>query len=110
MGCTASTPLGPEHVVLTKKDLATASFKSQLLDLKIQERFNVLDQGVKCMAEYIWIGGSGQDLRSKTKTLESSPSCVADLPDWNFGESLPLCSPRRAHAPRSSWFNLEPVC
>ena len=29
--------------------------------------FNDMDQNGRVLAEYIWIGGSGQDLRSKTK-------------------------------------------
>ncbi|RHY05993.1 hypothetical protein DYB37_004150 [Aphanomyces astaci] len=46
-----------------------------------------LDTGSSVQAEYIWIGGSGEDLRCKTRTLEKSPASVADLPDWNFDGS-----------------------
>jgi len=49
--------------------------------------FLLLDQSSFVQAEYIWIGGSGQDLRSKTKTIEKVPSSVADLPDWNYDGS-----------------------
>eukprot|EP00499_Haloplacidia_sp_CaronLabIsolate_P001166 CAMPEP_0196797762 /NCGR_PEP_ID=MMETSP1104-20130614/38800_1 /TAXON_ID=33652 /ORGANISM="Cafeteria sp., Strain Caron Lab Isolate" /LENGTH=362 /DNA_ID=CAMNT_0042168169 /DNA_START=10 /DNA_END=1098 /DNA_ORIENTATION=- len=41
----------------------------------------------KIQAEYVWIGGSGQDLRSKTKTIDRVPSSPADLPVWNFDGS-----------------------
>ena len=51
MGCSSSKGLGLEHVVLTKKKDA-GGFMTKKLDLKIQERFNVLAQGDKCMAEY----------------------------------------------------------
>ena len=50
MGCSTSRGLGLEHVVLTKKKDA-GGFMTKKLDLKIQERFNVLAQGDKCMAE-----------------------------------------------------------
>jgi len=46
-----------------------------------------LPQGPKVMAEYIWIGGSGHDIRSKTKTLMSKPTDIEELPIWNFDGS-----------------------
>lgn len=39
------------------------------------------------MAEYIWIGGSGSDLRSKTKTVTHKVTKPEDLPIWNFDGS-----------------------
>lgn len=41
----------------------------------------------KVLAEYVWIGGSGFDLRCKTKTLTKAPSGLSDLPIWNFDGS-----------------------
>ena len=46
-----------------------------------------LDQGGKVIAEYIWISGSGINLRSKARTLERKVESLADLPDWNFDGS-----------------------
>ena len=39
------------------------------------------------IAEYVWIGGSGDDLRSKSKTLNYYPNNVSDLPIWNYDGS-----------------------
>ena len=58
-----------------------------LLDPVILDRFLPLDQGDKIAAEYVWIGGTGSDLRSKTKTLKKKPSSVKDLPVWNYDGS-----------------------
>ena len=35
----------------------------------------------------MWIDGSGETMRSKVKVLESRPSQVEDLPQWNFDGS-----------------------
>jgi glutamine synthetase len=42
----------------------------------------------RIQAEYIWIGGSGQDLRCKTRTLDiNEVSSLDDLPVWNYDGS-----------------------
>lgn len=35
---------------------------------------------LQVMAEYIWLGASGSDIRSKTKVLDCQPESVEDLP------------------------------
>jgi len=60
---------------------ALASNKAML------DRYLTLPQGdlVQCM--YVWIDGSGQNLRAKTKTVEEEPKKPSDLPIWNFDGS-----------------------
>ncbi|KDO28085.1 glutamine synthetase cytosolic isozyme 1-1 [Saprolegnia parasitica CBS 223.65] len=57
------------------------------LDRAVYDSYASLDTGNYIQAEYVWIGGSGQDLRCKTRTLDKAPTSVADLPIWNFDGS-----------------------
>ncbi|XP_017605229.1 glutamine synthetase nodule isozyme [Gossypium arboreum] len=41
----------------------------------------------KIIAEYIWVGGSGIDLRSKARTLSGPVSDPSKLPKWNYDGS-----------------------
>lgn len=58
-----------------------------LLDTSILSRFATLDQNGKVSAEYVWIGGSGADMRSKTRVLDKLPTKPEDLPIWNYDGS-----------------------
>ncbi|GBG91202.1 hypothetical protein CBR_g52084 [Chara braunii] len=41
----------------------------------------------RIIAEYIWVGGSGLDLRSKARTLPGPVKSVSELPKWNYDGS-----------------------
>lgn len=66
---TNATPL-----VSTKGEIAN------LLDQHIYNFFRDAEQNGKIMAEYVWIGGSGDDIRSKTKTLTEVPKSIDQVP------------------------------
>merc|ERR1712142_1048965 len=53
---------------------------------------------------YVWIDGSGQCLRCKTKTAYKEPQSPSDLPVWNFDGS----STNQAEGANSDVF-LQPV-
>lgn len=60
----------------------------QLLDPSIYtSRFKDLPQNGKIAAEYVWIGGTGADLRSKARTLDFIPKDPSELPHWNYDGS-----------------------
>jgi glutamine synthetase len=59
-----------------------------LLDKKVLERYLTLPQpDDKVQATYVWIDGTGENLRCKTKTINFVPSRAEDLPVWNFDGS-----------------------
>ncbi|KAG0490939.1 hypothetical protein HPP92_007802 [Vanilla planifolia] len=45
------------------------------------------DHTDKIIAEYIWIGGSGMDIRSKARTLSGPVVYPHELPKWNYDGS-----------------------
>ena len=77
------------------------------LNTGVLDKYMALPQGTRVQAEYVWIGGSGQDLRSKTMTLEAVPKDVSELRIWNFdgsstGQVRVGAPKRRAEAARLS--------
>ena len=50
-------------------------------------KYMSLDQGERVQVLYVWIDGTGESLRCKTKTVESEPVSPEDLPVWNFDGS-----------------------
>lgn len=68
---------------------ATDDSIGSLLDQSITRHFltNLTNQHGKICAEYVWIGGSMADLRSKARTLDFIPTKPEDLPTWNYDGS-----------------------
>ncbi|KAL0877351.1 hypothetical protein Bca101_027056 [Brassica carinata] len=57
---------------------------SHLTDLV---NLDLSDTTEKIIAEYIWVGGSGMDMRSKARTLPGPVTDPSKLPKWNYDGS-----------------------
>lgn len=77
---------------------------THLLNKTARSDYMTLDIGESCQAMYIWIDGTGQSLRVKTKTLPREPISIEEIPEWNFDGS----STGQAEGSNSDCF-LKPV-
>lgn len=90
-----------------------ATSASATLSKAVKQQYMALPQGDKVQAMYVWIDGTGEGLRCKTRTLDYEPKSIegerpgptrsparpllwrlpptrpslSDLPEWNFDGS-----------------------
>ena len=57
------------------------------LNQAVLNKYMDLDTNGMIQANYIWIDGSGETMRSKTKTIDYDPQTPEQLPIWNFDGS-----------------------
>ncbi|KAK6634313.1 gamma-glutamylcysteine synthetase [Polyplax serrata] len=55
--------------------------------LVLQKFLNLEQPNDKCIVSYIWIDGTGQNLRMKDKVVDSVPKKPEDLPTWSYDGS-----------------------
>jgi len=59
-----------------------------MLDKALTQHFFTIPQPHdKIQVEYVWIDGTGEYLRCKTRTVDSVPKTAEELPIWNFDGS-----------------------
>lgn len=68
----------PESVVfLPHLQTVTMSVShSSKLNKVVRDQYMKLPQGDKVLVTYVWIDGSGEGVRCKTRTLNQEPKCV----------------------------------
>ncbi|XP_072517687.1 glutamine synthetase-like [Salminus brasiliensis] len=67
--------------------MSSSMSASSQLNKTVRSHYLSLPQGGLCQVTYVWIDGSGEGLRSKTRTMESEPSGIEDIPEWIFDGS-----------------------
>ncbi|CAK9302390.1 unnamed protein product [Gordionus sp. m RMFG-2023] len=83
-------------------------YLTDLLDkdkMSLYQKYMTFDQGEKIQVTYIWIDGTGQNIRGKTRTVNAQPLCIAELPIWNYDGS----STYQAEGSNSDTY-LHPIC
>jgi len=49
--------------------------------------FDTTNPNGQILVTYIWLGGSGSDLRGKTRVIQGPITNVSQLPEWNYDGS-----------------------
>uniref|UniRef100_A0A667WZF2 Glutamine synthetase n=1 Tax=Myripristis murdjan TaxID=586833 RepID=A0A667WZF2_9TELE len=60
----------------------SAASKSAGLNKTVRQHYLSLAQGAVCLVTYIWIDETGENLKCKTKTLNTEPAGLQDIPEW----------------------------
>ncbi|XP_067825710.1 glutamine synthetase-like isoform X2 [Heptranchias perlo] len=60
---------------------------SSKLNKTVREQYLKLPQEGKVLVTYVWIDGTGEGLRCKTKTMNYEPKTLKEITEWNFDGS-----------------------
>ncbi|ALC39761.1 Gs2 [Drosophila busckii] len=87
-----TAPAAKQLRMLCTSQTARAQFLNNspntALDKSILQRYRNLETPAnRVQATYLWIDGTGENIRLKDRVLDKVPSAVDDLPDWQYDGS-----------------------
>lgn len=72
---------------LNKMPMSNFHVRLPLARTVVDQFMGLKPHPTKCLATYIWIDGTGEYLRSKTRTLNEAPKDISQYPIWNYDGS-----------------------
>ncbi|KAK2535088.1 glutamine synthetase [Columba livia] len=71
----------------SRRAVAMSVSHSSRLNKLVREQYMRLPQDGLVQVTYVWIDGSGEGVRCKSRTLDKEPKSIEDVPEWNFDGS-----------------------
>ena len=74
-------------IVMAARNHSTIIAPKAHLNKQILHRYLDLNQNGKVIATYVWIDGTGEGMRCKSKVVDKRPSSANDLSEWSYDGS-----------------------
>ncbi|KAK9499388.1 hypothetical protein O3M35_002434 [Rhynocoris fuscipes] len=87
-GLSSFRKTGAQTCLLIKRSTALKHSPNHVMNKTVVERFSKIPwPKERILAMYVWIDGTGENVRAKTRTLDFIPKCAEECPIWSYDGS-----------------------